>query len=255
LAQSSKQYHLTRARMLEYLDNLALEKDDKALTFFIPPKLPPDKLKLMLGRLPAAPEITGEMYDVCTASATGALIFWGGRFKNLIVPPFPISDATILEEYSYIHFKTMLSRDYVIGLVLIRLGYFSIGVSKGDKLVTSKIGTGLVHARHRQGGSSSHRFERHRDKQMETFFIRVCGHAREQLEPYVKPMDYIVYGGAWETIQLFVKYCPFLSKLDKPVLPTLSDTPEPKRDVLEKAAGRVYASTMYEWGVGENSKS
>jgi peptide subunit release factor 1 (eRF1) len=233
--------------MLDYLDNVALEKDENPLTFFIPPKLPPDKLKVMLGRLPAAAEITGEMYDICTASATGAVIFWGSRYKNLIVPPFPIRDATILEEYSTIHFKSMLARDYTIGIVLIRLGYFSIGVCKGDKLVTSKIGTGLVHARHRQGGSSSHRFERHRDKQMETFFIRVCGHAREQLEPYEKQMDYICYGGAWETIQLFVKYCPFLSKLEKPVLPTLSDTPEPKRDVLEKAAGRIYASTVYEW--------
>jgi peptide subunit release factor 1 (eRF1) len=195
------------------------------------------------------------MYDICTASPNGAVVFWGGKQKKLIVPPFPIRDTVTLAGFETGHLEAMLKQDYTIGIVLIRLGYYGIGVCKGDKLIASKVGTGLVHARHRQGGSSSHRFERHRDKQMETFFIRVCEHAREQLEPYTRTMDYIVYGGAWETVQLMVKYCPFLSKLEKPLLPTLSDTPEPKREVLEKAAGRIYASTVYDWGEEENSKS
>jgi peptide subunit release factor 1 (eRF1) len=233
--------------MLEHLAGLTSKNDGEQLTFFIPPRLAPEKLKDILQKAPAAPVITREMYDICTASANGAVIFQGGQKHNLIVPPFPIKDSIIMSGFEIEHLKAMLERDYTIGVVLIRLGAYGIGVCKGDKLIASKIGTGLVHSRHRQGGSSSHRFERHRDKQMETFFIRVCEHTREQLEPYAKAMDYIVYGGAWETIQLFVKYCPFLSKLNKPVLPTLSDTPEPKRAVLEKAAGRVYASTMYEW--------
>ena len=96
--------------------------------------------------------------------------------------------------------------------MLVRLGSYAIGVCRGDKLVSSKVGTGLVHGRHRQGGSSAHRFERHRDKQIESFLIRVCGHVREQLEPYVKSMDYIVYGGARTTILMAQKYCPWLEK-------------------------------------------
>ncbi len=247
MVMTAKQYHLSRAKMLEYLAGLTSDKDGEQLTFFIPPKLAPDKLKDILKRVPAPPPVNNEMYDICTGSPNGAVIFWGGQQKKLIVPPFPIHDSVILAGFETEHLKSMLSQDYVIGVVLIRLGAYGIGVCKGDKLISSKVGTGLVHSRHRQGGSSSHRFERHRDKQMETFFIRVCEHAREQLEPYVKFMDYIVYGGAWETIQLFVKYCPFLSKLNRPVLPTLSDTPEPKRAALEKAAGRVYSSTIYEW--------
>jgi peptide subunit release factor 1 (eRF1) len=251
LVQTFKEYHLNRARMLEFLAGIASEKDGERLTVFIPPRLAPEKLKDVLQKVPAAPNISREMYDICTASTNGAVIFWGDRQKKLIVSPFPIRDSVIMAGFETEHLKAMLEQDFTIGLVLIRLGYYGIGVCKGDKLISSKIGTGLVHSRHRQGGSSSHRFERHRDKQMETFFIRVCEHAREQLEPYEKKLDYIVYGGAWETIQLFVKYCPFLSKLNKPILPTLSDTPEPKRAVLEKAAGRVYASTMYEWEFGE----
>jgi peptide subunit release factor 1 (eRF1) len=242
-----KPIHLTRLKMLEYLDNLSANSQPDQLTLFIPPRLSPEKLAEMVNKVTAATDIHKEIYDICTSSANGAIIFKDRQKTSLVVPPFPIRDIVMMAGFEPEHLKAMLSRDYVIGLVLIRLGSYGIGVCKGDKLITSKVGTGLVHSRHRQGGSSSHRFERHRDKQMEIFFNRVCGHVREQLEPYTWQIDYIVYGGAWETIQLFIKYCPFLSKLDKPVLPTLSDTPEPRHDVLEKAVGRILSSTVYEW--------
>ena len=247
----AKSYHLNRAHMLEFLSRLSSNPKENQLTFYLPPLLPPDKLADILQRLPAAASVSNEIHNICTKSQNGAVIFWGQEQKNLIIPPFPIRDSVILEGFETEHLKAMLERDYTIGVVLIRLGSYGIGVCRGEKLINSKIGTGLVHARHRQGGSSSHRFERHRDKQMEIFFNRVCEHTREMLEPYVKSMDYIVYGGAWETIQLFVKYCPFLGKLNKPALPILSDTPEPRRAVLEKAAGRIWASTVYEWMEGE----
>jgi len=102
----------------------------------------------------------------------------------------------------------MLKHDYIIGVVLVRLGSYGIGVCLGDKLVSSMVGTGIVHGKHSKGGSSAHRFERHRDKQIETFLIRVCGHVREQLESYEKSIDYMVYGGARTTILMAQKYCP-----------------------------------------------
>jgi peptide subunit release factor 1 (eRF1) len=240
----SIQYHLSRAKMLEYLEKLPGEPREGQLTLFVPPRLSPEKLSDMAGKVPA---VSKEIYDICTSSDNGAVIFTDKIKTRLVVPPFPIRDSVMMAGLETAHLKAMLEQNYVIGLVLIRLGSYGTGVCKGDKLVTSKVGTGLVHARHRQGGSSSHRFERHRDKQMETFFNRVGGHVREQLEPYARQMDYIVYGGAWETIQLFIKYCPFLAKLNKPILPTLSDTPEPHLAVLEKAIGRVWSSTVYEW--------
>jgi peptide subunit release factor 1 (eRF1) len=235
--------------MLDYLDNLSGDTPEGQLTFFVPPRLSPEKLTELVNKVTVAVETAKEIFDICTSSANGAVIFTGKQKTSLVVPLFPIHDSVIMAGLETEHLKAMLNQNYVIGLVLIRIGSYGIGVCKGDKLVTSKVGTGLVHSRHRQGGSSSHRFERHRDKQMEIFFNRACGHVREQLEPYARQMDYIVYGGAWETIQLFVKYCPFLAKLNKPVLPTLSDTPEPKRDVLEKAVGRVWSSTLYEWHI------
>jgi peptide subunit release factor 1 (eRF1) len=129
----------------------------------------------------------------------------------------------------------------------VRLGTYAIGVSGGENLVSCKTGTGLVHGRHRQGGSSAHRFERHRDKQIEYFLTRVCQHIREQWEPHAKTLDYVVYGGAWTTMQLLQKRCPFLERLATPALPPLLDIPEPNRSVLETAVKRVWSSTVMEW--------
>jgi peptide subunit release factor 1 (eRF1) len=247
---SANKIHLTRTKMLEYLDNLSANPAGEGqLTLFVPPRLPPEKLTSLANKASSRPDVVKEIYDIGTSSETGAVIFRDKQKTSLIVPPFPIRDSVMMAGFEAEHLKTMLNQNYVVGLVLIRLGSYGIGVSKGEKLLTSKVGTGLVHARHRQGGSSSHRFERHRDKQKEIFFNRVDGHVREQFEPYARQIDYLVYGGAWETIQLFIKYCPFLGKLNKPVLPTLSDTPEPRQDVLEKAVGRVWSSTVYEWKV------
>jgi hypothetical protein len=141
----------------------------------------------------------------------------------------------------------LLKRDYVIGVVLVRLGSYAVGLCQGEKLVDKKIGTGLIHGRHRQGGSSSHRFERHRDKQIEQFLIRVCSHVREHLEPHEKSLDFMVYGGARTTILMAQKYCPWLEKLKTPALPPLLDIPEPRLPILQSAVTRIWSSTVYEW--------
>ena len=136
--------------------------------------------------------------------------------------------------------RKQLEKEYVIALVLVRLGSYAVGVSSGEKLLVSKVGTGLVHGRHRQGGSSSHRFERHRDKQIETFLNRVCEHVQETIGPYVKQLDYIVYGGARDTIQLARKYCPMLQKLGTPELPALLD--------IQTRASRCWKTQLSAYG-------
>ena len=134
-----------------------------------------------------------------------------------------------------------------MGLVLVRMGAYGIGVVQGEKLLSSKVGTGLVHARHRQGGSSSHRFERHREKQMETFFTRVCGHAREQLEPYARQLEYVIYGGTRETLLDFRKQCHFLHQFDNRTLDLLLNIREPKQSGLQEAIQEAWSSRVIQW--------
>ena len=104
-----------------------------------------------------------------------------------------------------------------------------------------------MHARHRQGGSSSHRFERHREKQMETFFTRVCLHAREQLEPYAKQLEWVIYGGTRETLLDFRKQCHFSQQFDNRTLDLLLNVREPKQAGLAEAIREAWSSRIVRW--------
>jgi len=242
-----KKRTLSRARMLDFLEKLAITPDEELTTLYLPPHLPAAELKNLLSEVPTPPDISAGLTNITCRSITGAVIFCSNQNHYLVIPPFTIIEKNITRSLDIKPLRSMLSHEYLIGLVLVRLGSYAIGLCHGEKLVSSKVGTGLVHGRHRQGGSSAHRFERHRDKQIEYFLTRVCQHAREQLEPYVKSMDYIVYGGARTTILLLQKQCPLLGKLEIPTLPPLLDIPEPRQAVLETAVNRVWSSTVLEW--------
>jgi len=242
-----KKRTFSRAGMLDLLEKVVGATGEESLTLHLPPRLPPAELQNLIQEVPAPPTVSDKLSEIAIGSPTGAVIFWGNQAKYLVIPPFPLVEKNLTRSLDVAPLRSLLSREYHIGVVLVRLGSYAIGVCHGDTLVSSKVGTGLVHGRHRQGGSSAHRFERHRDKQIESFLIRVCGHAREQLEPSAKSMDYIVYGGARTTILMLQKYCPLLGKLDRPVLPPLLDIPEPRQAVLETAVSRIWSSTVYEW--------
>jgi hypothetical protein len=242
-----KKRMLTRAKTLDYLKELAGVPGGKAATFCLPPHLPPDETQgvCKLGDIP--PDIHPHLVKLAAGSRTGCYVFWSAGQKCLVVPSFPTTEKQVTQSLDLAQIRSQLEKDLVIALVLVRLGSYAVGVSRGETLLTSKVGTGLVHGRHRQGGSSAHRFERHRDKQIEYFLTRVCQHTREQIEPYVKSLDYIVYGGARTTILLLRKQCPLLGNLETPELPPLLDIPEPRQAVLETAISRVWSSTVYEW--------
>lgn len=245
---------LTRKATLTLLDGLAATPGNENLSLYLPPLIPSAELENILKGLPSEADIRAQIAGMATASPTGAVVFWGRGGKYLILPPFPVAEKYITKSLNIEKLRSFLSQEYLIALVLVRLGAYAIGVCAGEKLITSKVGTGLVHGRHRQGGSSAHRFERHRDKQIETFLNRVCGHVREQLEPHAKNLDYIVYGGARRTISLLQKYCPLLMKLEIPTLPPLLEIPDPRQAVLERAVESVWSSTVVEWGEGVKNR-
>jgi hypothetical protein len=229
-----------------FLEGLAA-LDDVALTLYLPPRLPPAATEALLKESPVPPDVTPGLNKIITASRTGTVVFWGPAVKFAVIPPFPLPEKRLNQTVDTGPLYAQLSRDYLIAVVLVRLGSYGIGVYRGEQRLGSKVGTGLVHGRHRQGGSSAHRFERHRDKQIESFLTRVCRHAREQIEPYARSLDFIVYGGARTTILLLQKQCPLLGNLKTTSLPPLLDIPEPRQPVLEAAVARLWSSTVYEW--------
>jgi hypothetical protein len=238
---------LERARLLDFLGGLEETRAAPSLTLYSPPGTPAADFEIPLREVTITPDVSAHLFKYAGSSPTGSIIFWSNGRLVLVLPPFPVAEKLVAHALETGPLRSALSHDYRIGLVLVRLGSYTVGVVEGEKLVTSKVGTGLVHGRHRQGGSSAHRFERHRDKQIEYFLTRVCRHARERLEPYVKSFDFQVYGGARTTILLLQKQCPFLETIKAPTLPPLLDIPEPRQAVLEEAVRRVYSGTVIEW--------
>ena len=111
-----------------------------------------------------------EVVDKAIKSPTGAAAYYVMGKAYVIWPPFPLTENKVVNGYEPGPLKMILEHDWRLGLVLVRLGHYAIGITTGDTLVEAFAGTGLVHARHHKGGSSSQRFARHREKQMEYFF-------------------------------------------------------------------------------------
>jgi peptide subunit release factor 1 (eRF1) len=232
--------------MLGFLDELA-STEGKAVSLYLPQGTTQDRVENLLGKVFATSATPPGMVEAAAGSGMGAAFFLSPRQMCLVFPPFPIAEEYVTNGYDVEPLRSLLSRNFVIALVLVRLGSYSIGVCRGTELIDSKTGTGLVHARHKKGGSSQARFARHREKQIEQFLIRVCGHVREHIEPHARSLDYLVYGGARTTILLLRKQCPFLGQFDDRILRMLLDIPDPRKPVLEKAVSTVWSTDVIEW--------
>ena len=243
---SARRYTLTRPRLLRFLDELKANSIEVA-SLCVPPKSSKTNIQ---GLMETIMETNGLPEDIAKSMAdspTGAILFWGPRHRYLVTPPFPINEERVSNTCEIEPLRSLLHGEFLIGLVLIRMGAYAIGVIKGEQLLTSSVGTGLVHARHRQGGSSSHRFERHREKQAETFFTRVCANAREQFEPFARRLEYILYGGTRETLLDFRKQCRFQHQFDNRTLERLLDIRKPGRLGLHEGVQEAWSSRVIQW--------
>lgn len=244
----SNRRRLTREKTLRLLEKLEAA-EGRATSLYISRGLPATEVEKML-RAPLGPgieEAMPEINDAVARSKTGSVVFWGEQGKYLVLPPFPIEERLFSSGYDIEQLRSILQQELTVALILLRLGAYAVGVFKGEQLVSSKVGTGLVHSRHRQGGSSAHRFERHREKQIESFFTRVCTHVQENLEPYVKQLSYVIYGGERHTLLSFRKQCELLHQFDDRTLAKLLNVREPKRATLEDAISQVWSSEVFIW--------
>ncbi len=245
-----KEFTLGREQLRAYLAGRQQDgKLNAGNTIYIPPGLTDIRTGDEL--TPFLPDSKQEEVTAAVQrSQTGACVIIAERI-TAILPPFPVEQPLIFQGIDLSLLENMISRDYLTGIVLVRLGAYAVGVCRGETLVSSKVGTGLVHSRHRQGGSSANRFRRHREKQVETFLTRACGHIREHLGPFTDIFDYVIFGGARTTIELLEKECPILTKLRGRRLAPLLEIPEPRQYVLEETVKRMWSSRVVEFGEEE----
>jgi Actinobacteria/chloroflexi VLRF1 release factor len=109
-------------------------------------------------------------------------------------PPFPPLRWTGEDDPA----ETMVAHaiaDRTVGVLLVRLGGYAVGVFAGSppRLVSSKTGSRLVHGRSAAGGWSQHRFARRRENQAATA-LRAAGDAAAAIFGACR-MDVLVLGG------------------------------------------------------------
>ena len=127
-----------------------------------------------------------------------------------------------------------------IGIVLVRLGGYSLGVAAGGVVEASTTGSRLVHGRNRKGGSSSGRFARRRDNQARAALDAAADAVVRVLLPVADTLDAVVLGGdtaALDELHADRRLTALLARAEPRVL----DVPEPRRAVLDDAARRALA--------------
>ena len=178
------------------------------------------------------------------SSETGAMIFWSESSKLAVLPPFPVEQDGLVEGWDPSHLRNILAREYVVGVVLLRLGRYAVGVFQGRKLLSSKTDTRYVKGRHSAGGQSQKRFERIRDKQVQEIFDKTCSVVRERFTPYEDRIDYIFLGGERFTLLGFLKRCDYLQRLSHKTMGRTLNVREPRQEELVKVIGTIWESRV-----------
>ncbi|MFD8530331.1 acVLRF1 family peptidyl-tRNA hydrolase [Streptosporangium canum] len=131
-----------------------------------------------------------------------------------------------------------------IGVLLVRLGGHAAGIFQGDELVSSKVGSRLVHGRSAAGGWSQQRFARRRENQAGQAHDAAAEVALRVLGPHVAELEAVILGGDRRAVDALrpdrrlaaifaLETGPFLTVPD-PRLVVLRDTPAQFRAVRIK---------------------
>lgn len=186
--------------------------------------------------------------ETVRGSETGAALFLSPAAGYLVLPPFPVVEASVHREWAPEPLRGLLAQSRLVGVVLLRLGRYAVGVYRGRTLVTSKTDTRQVHGRHRAGGSSQRRFERRREKQARELFDEACRVVGAQLGPHERELEHIFLGGEAHTLRAFRERCRAMDALSDRVRERVLHVREPNRKALERLPETLWESQVYDLG-------
>ena len=221
-----------------------------------------DRLRRDLAEISASPEYESSAYltsptgaaetegpvreaiDALPDLGTGAAIFYGSRAAVAIAPPFPIEEELQCDGVEVGPMLDLLSRDVTVGVVLLRLGRYAVGVLDNDRLAASKSDTRYVKNRHRKGGSSQRRFERSRERLVRELYDKVCAVTEDVFRPYGNRVEYLLLGGERQTLLAFTKRCGYIDRSGIEVLPRRLDVDRPGKVALDTIHRQVWMSRV-----------
>lgn len=162
----------------------------------------------------------------------------------LAEPPFPplATGPAIVDGMASALLLEHAARERRVGVLLVRLGGFAAGVFEGDRLTASKVGSRLVHARHRKGGSSARRFERRRGEQARAALLQAADVAARVLVG--AGLEAVVLGGDRRAVDALRDDSRLQPLFEIAVERFLGDVPDPRRDVLEATPDAFRATVL-----------
>jgi peptide subunit release factor 1 (eRF1) len=204
--------------------------------------LPPARLQRWLDRWAAGHEPVA-----WTSVGERDVAFVAANAERVVCePPFPpIDEAARGERHGYDPAALLdhVRRERTVGVLLVRLGGHAAGVFQGERLVDSKVGSRLVHGRHRKGGSSSGRFARRREGQARAALQAAADVAARVLLPAAGRLDAVVLGGdrrALDEVLADARLAPLRALANGRVL----DVPDPRMHVLRAMPERFLATVV-----------
>jgi hypothetical protein len=163
----------------------------------------------------------------------------------VIAPPFPVLESGLYDTWNDEPLGELLDAERTIGVVLVRLGRYSVAVYRGADLESSKTDSRYVKGKHHAGGTSQLRYTRIREGQMRRLYIKVCESIRAQFEPVARELDHVVLGGEKFTLNGFLKVCPRLDEYKGITLKRRLNIRDPKRDTLEDLGSTLHESRVW----------
>ena len=145
----------------------------------------------------------------------------------------PFAPLDIDDSAAYAGLVAHALRDRRVGVVLVRLGGYSVGVFNGTTLVASKTGSRQVHGRSAAGGWSQQRFARRREGQVRVALADAADVVARILLPAVG-LEAVVLGGDRRAVTA-VMDDPRLKVLQALAVPRIFDVPDPRLRVLQES--------------------
>jgi hypothetical protein len=240
-----KDFSMSRNSFLKFLSELeSLHSDDADMITLYHPQGSSERLEEL-------PEEMGiYVKKILKRHPLGivALGWQKGNVKILIFPPFPVTEEFKQDnKFMTEQLREIFGKELKIGVILLNLGEYAIGIFEGGKLIDSKVGKRYLRGKHGKGGMSQMRYLRLRRMHTGIFFKEFEGVLREKIERHLGSLDYIIYGGAPVTIHSFQKGEGFVRKLNQKTLDRILEAREISKKALEEIMLEVWKTRIVDF--------
>ncbi|MDA1280359.1 MAG: Vms1/Ankzf1 family peptidyl-tRNA hydrolase [Chloroflexi bacterium] len=226
-----------RSELMEML--IALEIEQGA-SFFVEMRPPGTSLPESWNWLPKTAQQSENGIVLVTETIPSA----PARPRIALLPPFPLvaeSESNVFDDL-----RRFVSTPRTVGIILLRLGHYAIGIAEDGKLIMTKSGTRFVKNQHRKGGQSSNRFRRGREKWIRELFDKVGEEANEKFGEYPGQIDHLALGGDRVVLGHFLKRITLVDGLADRALPNRLPVEQLGRKALDSAVLDTWSFRAYE---------